>query len=594
MSATLGYFLSLSVILGMGAAAAPVATQAPQQERRLYYGDLHLHTGYSFDAYLTGTRTVPDDAYRFALGETVTIAGVAYKRTSAPLDFLAVTDHAEWMNVPDAWQSPDSPPFLNELYRKFSTAMKESFQAYLQLNWPSSPELPKGADMAAVTRSAWQRQVEAANRYYRPGEFTTLLGYEWTSETVVAADDVLAMHRNVIFSGSHPPAPFTSIDSRRPEALWKFLDQCRNEGHDVLAIAGHPYRSHGKAFNGVDSEGRPIDARYATARAANEPLLEITQGGGDSDADPELSPADEFAGFDRSSQRIKSSANLPPEPGSFARYALSQGMRIAQSNGVNPYRFGFVGSSDFHNGRSESAEAVEGRRSSGSLTAVWAESNTREAIFAALRRRETFATSGTRLQLRFFGGWDYDRALLNNRDWLQTAYRDGVSMGSDLPARSGSQRAPVFIARADKDADGANLDRLQIVKVWLDGDRHAEKIYDVAVSDGRTIDRTTGRAPAAVGNTVNLAAATYTNTIGAPMLVAVWRDPDFDPTQPAAYYLRALEIPTPRMTTFSAHSKNTPLSQDWPSTIQERGWASPIWYTPSAAESLRTTRVLGR
>jgi len=309
------------------------------------------------------------------------------------------------------------------------------------------------------------------------------------------------------------------------------------------------------------------------------------QSSGDSDADPELSPNDEFAGFDRRVHPKEAWTSPKPQPGGFARYALSEGMRIAQSSvGINPYRFGFVGSSDYHNGLSDSAESVDSRMSSGGLTGVWAETNTREAVFAALRRRETFATSGTRLQLRFFGGWDYERSLLSKRSWLQKAYRDGVSMGSDLPARPNRRRAPTFIAQAHRDPNGANLDRLQIVKVWLENDRHAERIYDIALSDGRKIEKSTGRAPA-VGNTVNLSTATYTNTIGAPMLEATWRDPDFDPAKPAAYYLRVLEIPTPRMSTFSAHRKNAPLPSDWPATLQERGWASPIWYTPAASVS---------
>lgn len=585
MSATLSYGLFVGVALTMGV-AAPIAAQVSEPQKRAYYGDLHLHTGYSFDAYLTGTRVGPEEAYRFARGDTVTIAGVAYQRMSAPLDFLAVTDHAEWMNVPDAWQSHASPPFLNELYRKFSTALQDSFQAYLQLDWPSNPELPVGADMLAITRSAWQRQVETANRHYRPGEFTTLIGYEWTSQALVGTG-VLSLHRNVIFKGDDPPAPFTSIDSRNPEALWRFLEDCRSNGQEALAIAGHPHRSYGKMFNGTNSDGHPIDAGYAQSRAANERLFEIMQGSGDSEADPSLSPEDEFAGFDRGGRRSHD-AGEQLERGGFARYALSEGMRIAKSHvGVNPYRFGFVGTSDFHNGRSDSAEGVEGYGSSAGLTGVWAENNTREAIFAALQRRETFATSGTRLQLRFFGGWEIDRSLLAQPDWPQTAYREGVPMGSDLPPRPAKARSPVFVVHAQRDPSGANLDRLQIVKVWLNGEEHAEKIYDVALSDGRSVVRSTGRAPA-VGNTVNLTAATYTNTIGAPMLEALWRDPQFDPAQPAAYYLRVLEIPTPRMTTLLAHRKGTPPPGEWPGTIQERGWASPIWYTP------QPTSVLGR
>jgi hypothetical protein len=581
MSATPGYFLCALISLGVGVSAASTITEGAAAQRRAYYGDLHLHTGFSFDAYLTGTRIGPDDAYRFARGEIVTIDGVPKKRTSAPLDFLAVTDHAEWMNSPEAWQSPHSPPFLHEIYRRFSTALNESFQAYLQLNWPTHPKLPSGVSMDAVERSAWLRQVDAANRQYRPGEFTTLLGYEWTSERMVEGK-VLALHRNVIFAGHNPPVPFTSIDSDRPEDLWRFLDQCRTQGHEVLAIAGHPHRSQGTMFDVTDSDGRFINASYAQDRVVNERLLEIMVGSGDSEADPEFSPDDEFAAFDRAVPRT-GSASHKPQRGGYARYALTEGMRLAQSNGgVNPYRFGFVASSDFHHGLSDSAESVAARRSSGGLTGVWAQSNTREAIFAALQRRETFATSGTRLQLRFFGGWSYDESLLDKSDWLERAYSDGVPMGGDLPVRRNGQRAPIFIAQAHSEPNGANLDRLQIVKVWLEGGQHAEKIYNVVLAAGREDRRAFGQT-SAIRSTVDLATASYTNTVGAPMLAALWRDPDFDPTQPAAYYLRALEIPTPRMTTYLAQRKGVALSQEWPGVIQERGWASPIWYSPRRA-----------
>lgn len=557
--------------------------------RQAFYGDLHLHTGYSFDANLSGTRLGPEEAYRFARGDTVTISGVAYRRTTAPLDFMAVTDHSEWMNVPEAWESPKSPPFMKELHRKYSVALKESVETYLKLGWPSSPERPMGADMQAAARAAWQRQIEAANRYYRPGEFTTLLGYEWTSQDLVEGD-VVGLHRTVIFGGGDPPAPFTSIDSNDPEALWKYLEQCRKQGHEALAIAAHPHRSRGKMFDGLDSEGRPIDKAYAEARAASELLLEITQSSGASEADPELSPDDEFAGFDLPNRPTRKR----PERGSYARYALSDGMRFAQGHGgVNPYRFGFVGTSDFHNGRSESAEGAKAHQSSGSLTGVWAERNTREAIFAALRRRETFATSGTRLKLRFFGGWSFDRSILNDRDWLQAAYRDGVPMGGDLPAPPAVKRAPVFIVQADKDVNGANLDRVQIVKIWLEGGQHAEKVYDVALSDQRVIDGRTGRVPA-VGDTVNPAMATYTNTIGSPTLAAVWRDPDFDGQRPTVYYVRALEIPTPRWSTIQSVKAGSPLPAGVPTTIQERGWSSPIWYAPPTSGSPAAVPALQR
>lgn len=372
-------------------------------------------------------------------------------------------------------------------------------------------------------------------------------------------------------------------------------------------------------FDWVDSDRHPISEAYAQRRAANEPLMEIYQTKGSSETHLEISPTDEFAGFEKWDVVLDFSKRSNP-PGSYARDALGRGLIINKQTGANPFKFGFVGGSDLHTGLSEAAEqrslghssydpnvnppskaeanetlhlrGIPNMVSNGSkpihfgiefggagLTGVWAEQNTRPSIFAALRRRETFATSGTRLQLRFFGGWNYSSSTLSKSDWIKQAYATGVPMGSDLPSITSSKQAPTFLLWAAKDPDNANLDRVQIIKVWLDGDRYREKIFDAAWSGHRRLERSSGKLPA-VGSTVDLKTASYRNSIGAAMLNGAWRDPEFNPNQPAVYYARVLEIPTPRWTTYLAVRNQLPIPADRPATIQERAWSSPIWYVP--------------
>ena len=574
-------------------------------EREAYYGDLHLFSSYAFAGYLDGTTLDPDGVYRFARGEPVTSRGEKVRRSSAPLDFLAVTDPGENLGLFNTLDDPQSPFAQTEMGRAVRAHDPQVFNKVIDLMLIGRQQPLLGVDPAtvnAVTAAAWQREIEAANRNYRPGKFTTFIAYHWT--------DKLGGHnldRVVLFRGDTAPRPFTSFDSNQPEDLWTFLEHNRQQGYDALAIPHHANLSDGLMFNGLDSAGRPIDRAYAARRAANEPLIEIaniSQG----ETHPALSPEDEFASFE-----LFGLEQMTQPKGSYVRDALGRGMEIAQQIGVNPYPLGFVGGTDLSDGLSDAAEDAylvlkrelaptpsipsppqpspgvavlypELRMTpttpgSGSLAGVWAEQNTREAIFAALRRKETFATSGTRLKFRFFAGWDYDSGLLKSHDWVKAAYRGGAPMGGDLPATRSGRSAPTFVAWAIKDPAGANLDRLQIVKLWLEKGQYIEKIYDVALSGGRQIDPKTGRAPV-VGNTVDLQKATYTNTIGAPELAVVWRDPHFDPTAPAAYYLRVLEIPTPRWSTIVAVKRGQPLPAGVPATIQERGWSSPVWFTP--------------
>jgi hypothetical protein len=595
--------------------------------RRAYFGELHLHTSYSFDVSVSGPACYasdPDTAYRYALGETISSCGRTFRRTTQPLDFMAVTDHAEMLGVARTLHISNSALSRSALGRAVRENRSKGVTELLTM-WFARVgmyESERGAALASenteiVVRSAWQREIEAANRHYRPGRFTTFIGYEWSAH---AGEPTL--HRNVIFRGDEAPLPFSALDSLDPEDLWKWLDEIRKQGHEALAIPHNPNISDGLMFDWTDSNGRAIDAAYARLRAANEPLVEIAQIKGQSETHPGLSPHDEFADFEiaevlpltRAEGRVS---------GSYVRDGLGRGIEMASSTaGVNPFKYGFVGGSDAHDAMSDSAERAQAQvmgsenphrsalklqqfprprdpgkgpatlervsvtagrsaTSSPGLTGVWAEQNTRESIYAALRRRETFATSGTRMKIRFFGGWSFSSSLLDERRWEEAAYQQGVPMGGDLPVPPLGANAPEFVVWAVKDPDGANLDRIQVVKVSLERGKHIEHIYDVAFSGIRTIDARS-RKLAPVGNTADLKTATYRNTIGAAELSAVWRDPDFNPRSPAVYYVRVLEIPTPRWSTIQAAKAGSPPPSGVPATLQERAWSSPIWFTPVA------------
>lgn len=585
----------------------------PPWERRALFGELHLHTSYSFDAYsFSGSRVDPGLAYRFARGETIEYLGQQVQRHT-PLDFMAVTDHAEYMGFLNQMDDPDSHLYNTEFGQKYLELKRTLEPGALTrqvLKKLADPEEMRALGAAQAMQSAWKKTIDMANANYRPGEFTTFIGYEWTSHP----QDRYNLHRNVIFRGDSAPMPFSATDSQRPEDLWKYLEESRERGMDVLAIPHNGNASEGNMFAWTDSDGNPIDAEYARQRALNEPLNEIYQGKGQSETHPSLSPNDEFAQFELL-DRLVPRLDLPGKPpGSYARDALGRGLVIEQRTGENPYKFGAVAATDFHNGLATSAEdsfvladgfdpgvnppSLEEASNylkepassvpdpklmgSGGLTGVWAEHNTRDSIFDALARRETFATSGTRLKVRLFGGWDYSPEMLKADDWVTEAYREGVPMGGDLHQSNGTG-APGFLIWALKAPDGANLDRAQIVKIWLDGESHREKIYEVALSDGRQVDPFTGKAPR-LPSTVNLDTGEYRNSVGAVQFLQYWRDPDFDPDQSAVYYLRVLEIETPRWTTLLAARHGLPLPVNSPATLQERAWSSPIWYHPDGKQ----------
>jgi len=608
------------LLLGSASAwAQSGATGSTPATRHAYFGEMHLHTQMSFDAWTFGTRVTPDEAYKFASGRTILVQGKPATR-AWPLDFMAVTDHSEFMGALTQLNDPHSDFSHSPLGMEILGNMRRAFftlAAKLHTK-PAPPELAA----AAAASHAWDIEVRAANDNYQPGVFTTFVAYEWTSSGPGGTN----LHRNVFFNADHAPQPFTSWDSTRPTDLWDFLDSVRARGIDAIAIPHNGNASNGQMYDWNDNDGNPITKAYAERRALNEPLTEIVQIKGQSDTVPALSPNDEFANFEIYDHLIARPGAKSNPHGSYIREAFGRGLVIESKVGANPYKFGLVGASDIHNGLSVSdengfaggawgidpktmlphgdpakrilgvlpapafdadeeaggkpaarANPMEG--SSGGLTGVWAEENTRASIFAALKRKETFATSGTRIRVRMFGGWNFDANTPRDPAWVAKAYAAGVAMGSDLPAKPRSTSAPWLILEAQKDPDGANLDRIQIVKLWLDHGDYKEKIFDVALSDNRKPD-TAGHVPP-VGNTVDLKTGRYANTIGAAILTAAWRDPSFDPRTPAVYYARVLEIPTPRWSTLLAIANSIPVPAAVPATIQERAWTSPIWFKPS-------------
>jgi hypothetical protein len=595
--------------------------------REAYYGDLHLHTSYSLDAYLLGTTQIdPDAAYHFARGDVVIYLGQPVRRRE-PLDFLAVTDHAESIGVLSELENPNSVVSRSETgkalralfarltgsngRRDFTSALKEPalMEQVVAITRDyyggRTNKLP--SDLKAESAAAWGREIDFANRNYQPGKFTTFIAYEWT-----AAPNGANLHRNVIFRGDSAPYPFTALDSKEPQDLWTWLKDIRKQGFEALAIPHNGNASNGLMYDWI-SGPEYMDRDYAVDRQANEPLSEISQTKGASETHPLLSPNDEFADYEIFDvyEQVRRQVGRPQ--GSYLRDALSGGLVLERQLGTNPFKYGFVGGSDLHSGLSVSAQSDYGgsvlainqgggkptseqvarglasaggnvagfslKTTTGGLTGVWAESNTRGAIYSALRRRETFATTGTRLKFRFFAGWNFKKSLLQERNWIADAYANGVPMGGDLPAKPSEAKVPTFAIWAIKDPNGANLDRVQVIKVWEEDGKQKERVFDVAWSGERKPDPKSGRLPS-VGNTIDISTGKYSNSIGASELKAIWNDPEFDPLRFTAYYLRVLEIPTPRWSSLLAIEHGLTLPIDPPAAEQQRGWSSPIWFSP--------------
>jgi len=582
----------------------------PNPLNNVYFGEQHLHTQNSPDAYSMGTRNTTDDAYNFAKGIAVkknTSGEMVQKRT--PYDWCAVTDHAEYFGVFPQFSDPNSElmkKLKNNTIVKMITSgdEKQGDEAFAQLAVTLTENQPDpDFNDPEIIQAAWQKHIDITNKHYEPGKFTTLIAFEWTSIPVNQN-----LHRNVFFRDDKGPvAPFSAFDSDRPEDLWTYLETQRDMGHEVFAIPHNGNLSNGLMFAPRDSDGQQIDARYAERRARNEVATEIIQVKGQSDTHPALSPNDEFAGFEEQYKHLIGS--IPPVLSrvdyGYVRQALINGVGYQEYLGVNPFKLGIVAGADAHTAFSDNEEfnytgahgAVDSsakKRLSGAgqtagepamnfgtpgATGVWAPENTREAIFDGIARKETYGTSGPLIRLRFFGGWGYDANLDQDVDFVKKAYAGGVPMGGDLAAIPAGAKAPTFAVWAMKDPESGNLDRVQIVKGWYQNGYPQEKIYDVVWSDHRKMDPKTGKLPP-VGNTVDIKNATYSNSIGNTQLSVVWTDPDFDPALHAVYYVRVLEIPTPRWSTYDAKALGVDPPAGVPATIQERAWSSPIWYTP--------------
>jgi hypothetical protein len=586
----------------------------------VFWGDTHLHTGMSMDAGAFGARLMPDDAYRFAKGEELTSSTGQRVKLSRPLDFLVVADHSDNMGFFPKLHSGDPAMLADPTGRRWYdmvmaggqqgvAAAVEIIVAFSQNQFPKALASIPGT---AAYQDAWEVAIRAADGHNDPGQFTAFIGYEWTSN---AAGNNL--HRVVVYrDGGHKASmlePYTTLPpqgSPDPRDLWTWMQRYTDKtGGRILAIAHNGNLSNGLMFPQIESLGRGPDRAYAETRARWEPLYEVTQIKGDGETHPFLSPNDEFADYETWDQGnldlsvLKQDDMLQRE---YARSALGLGLQIGARRGTNPYKFGMIGSTDSHTGLATAGEDNFFGKHSGSepgperiehpmakvgdmeypgwsmvasgLAAVWAKENTREAIFDAMMRKETYATTGPRMLVRFFGGWEFEADDARTRLPADAGYAKGVPMGGDLLGDPAG-RAPSFLVAALKDPLSGNLDRIQIVKVWLEGGERREQVHDLVGSDGRTAGAD-GRLPP-VGNTVDVANATWTNTIGAPELIAVWSDPDFDPEQPAAYYARVLEIPTPRWTAYEAKRYGLDLPAEVPTVTRERAYTSPIWYTPA-------------
>lgn len=580
------------------------------ETKNAYFGDLHIHSSWSFDAFVSNVRTSPDDAYRFGKGEAIPHVSGKDIQLKRPLDFMAVSDHAEYMGALIQMLDSEHPMSKISLAEKINNPDRETvIKAFRRLqfsigtNWPFE-ELIQPERL----QNTWQRMVEAADRHYAPGTFTTFPAYEWTSSPAVYLNwpqYAQNLHRNVIFKGGKVAGNvFSSFDSQNPEDLWKWMESQRAQGVELIAIPHNANISDGRMYALSTYEGDEMNLAYAQTRMRNEPVNEVVQIKGQSMAHPMLSPNDEFANFEVYEHTLgRGDPRVPTKiSGGFVREALQNGLAIEQKLGENPFQFGFIGSSDGHNGASNQEEdnnvgksgvkditpehrladnkmGKRNRESSvGGMAGVWATENTREAIFEAFERKEVFATSGPRIKVRFFAAWEWDSLSIDSTGWEASAYRQGVPMGSILPSKA-IQKAPVFLVSALKDSEGANLDRIQVIKGWVgaDGQTH-ERIFDVVWSGDRQ-QNAAGVIPS-VGNTVDTTKASYTNTIGAISLNTVWTDPEFDALVSSFYYLRVLEIPTPRWTTYEAVQIGVPLPKEVSPIIQERAWSSPIWYKP--------------
>ncbi len=628
--------ISISVVCGLSIGTSP-ATASPQdrvvtvedfaEEKvyspyagraytdRVFFGDTHFHTNLSFDAGLVGTTLGVHEGYRFARGEKVISNTGQPVQLIRPLDFLVITDHAELIGLAPMIHQSDplllADPWGKWVHERFNSGPEGRMEAFQSIIEAGAKGInPLSSNEGA--RSIWERFIEIADTYNEPGRFVAMTGFEYSSTP--KGDN---LHRVVVFANgadkTSQTVPFSLFDSEDPEDLWKYLAVYEAEtGGRALAIPHNGNLSNGLMFSDKTFKGKPLSRGYAEARMRWEPIIEVSQFKGDGETHPALSTEDEFADYE--TWDVTNIAGSAPQKPSmlqyeYARSALKLGLKLGKELGANPFKFGLSAATDTHTGLATTREEnyfgkykstepsperhnrevipaddpalriLTSQEAASGLTAVWARENTRAEIFDAMKRKEVYATTGTRIRVRVFGGWDFEADEVMRPDFVAQGYRRGAPMGGDLGIAPDG-KTPSFMIRALQDPDGATLDRIQIIKGWLDdkGETH-ERIYDVAVSDDRSID-TDGRCRIPVGNTVDVPTATYTNTIGDPLLLAHWVDPDFDASEHAFYYVRVLEIPTPRWTTYDAAFFGIDLPDNVPATIQDRAYTSPIWYAP--------------
>ena len=593
----------------------------PQQDipRKVLFGDIHVHSSYSVDAGMIGNTLIPADAHRFAKGETVVSSQGVPARLVMPLDFLMVADHAEALGVAPMIDVSDPLLLKSPLGKKLHDLVKQgtadargkAFSAYTKALIDGTNDLAVSTEFPV---RPWEEIIDAAEAANEPGRFTALIGFEFSASTPGGS-----LHRVVMYRDNKDVAiqqiPLSAAIDSNPETLWTWMAEVeeRTNGH-LIAIPHNGNQSNGLMFDDVKYQSdEPIDTKFAELRARFEPLYETTQMKGDGEAHPALSPSDQFADFETWDRGSPSGIPKTPDmlPNEYSRSALKRGLAYETKLGVNPFKFGLIGSTDSHTSLSTSREnnffgkvaqleptadpirfeePIMGRVGGGTaptrawetsasgLVAAWAKENTRAGIFDAMTRKEVYATSGTRLRVRVFAGYDFEKSDLPRSDFAAHGYANGVPMGGELDKKKG--HAPRLLVRALRDPDGANLDRIQVIKGWLDADGTTfEKVYDVACGGREIVD---GACESDVGNTVNAKEATWTNDIGQSILAAFWEDPDFNPEQRAFYYVRVLEIPTPRWTTYDAKIFGVELPDGAPLSIQDRAYTSPIWYTPES------------
>jgi hypothetical protein len=603
-----GLSLSVNMALAAGQYSPNVGSSAP---KKLLWGDTHLHSGWSADAGAFGARLGPEEALRFARGEEVTATTGLKARLERPLDWVVVADHSDGMGLMQEMVAQNPTIMSDPVGKRWSEMIRaggnESFKAAIEMiDAQSNNRLPAFVKDKVIGMNVWQRNTAIQEKYNQPGRFTTLIGYEWTSN--YGGGDNL--HRNVIYRDGKDKAdqmvPYTTFDSENPEDLWKWLQTYEEKtGGQVLAIPHNGNLSNGRMFALTDLFGNPMTRAYAEARSRWEPLLEASQIKGDGETHQSLSPNDEFANFERWDKVNLNGVPKKPEmlQYEYARQALKNGLAMEGKLGANPFKYGMLAATDSHTGLAAVDEnnffgkhsrvepspkrwdhmVTPGQKAwtmvSSGLAAVWAQDNTRDGIWDALKRKEVYATTGTRIAVRVFGGYDFTAKDLARADMAELGYARGVPMGGELKA-AGKGMVPSLMIHAAKDPSSGNLDRVQVIKGWVDAKGEVqEKVYNVAWSGQRKLDSKGKLAP--VGNTVDVKEATYNNSIGAPSLNVVWRDPAFDPALRAFYYVRVIEIPTPRWTAYDAKRFGVTMPPDVPKMLQERAYTSPIWYSPS-------------